>query len=90
MACSGAAGTAGAAGAARLSAPAREFCHDLLQGAATIGLLARAADVEADPSVPPESQLRRSLREMSAAAGQIAAICEQVLRQPDDTGGSAD
>jgi hypothetical protein len=58
---------------------ARELCHDLLESAATIGLLARAADMEAGPAVAPESQLQGQLRIITAAANQIATICAQVL-----------
>jgi hypothetical protein len=64
-----------------LPIPVRELCHDLLESAATIGLLAQAADVEAGPAVAPESQLQGQLRLITAAANQIATICAQVLDQ---------
>ena len=64
-----------------LSIPVRELCHDLLESAATIGLLAQAADVEAGPAVAPESQLQGQLRLITAAANQITTICAQVLDQ---------
>ena len=60
---------------------ARELCHDLLESAATIGLLAQAADLEAGPAVAPESQLQGRLRIITAAAEQIATICAQALDQ---------
>ena len=66
--------------------PVRELCHDLLESAATIGLLAQAADVEAGPAVAPDSQLPGQLRLITAAAGQIAAICTQVLDQCGPSG----
>ena len=59
----------------------RELCHDLLESAATIGLLAQAANLEAGPAVAPESQLQGQLRLITAAANQIATICAQVLDQ---------
>jgi hypothetical protein len=61
--------------------PVRELCHDLLESAATIGLLAQAADAEASPAVSPESQLQSQLRLITAAANQITTICAQVLDQ---------
>lgn len=64
-----------------LSIPVRELCHDLLESAATIGLLAQAADMEAGPAVTPESQLQGQLRLITAAADQITTICVQVLDQ---------
>jgi len=66
---------------APLVSPVRELCHDLLESAATIGLLAQAAGTEAGPAVALESQLPSQLRLITAAAGQIAAICAQVLDQ---------
>ena len=64
-----------------VSIPVRELCHDLLESAATIGLLAHAADVEAGPAGAPESQLQGQLRLSIAAASQITTICAQVLDQ---------
>lgn len=66
--------------------PVRELCHDLLESAATIGLLAQAADMEAGPAVAPDSQLPSQLRLITAAAGQIAGICTQVLDQCNPSG----
>jgi hypothetical protein len=66
-----------------ISMPVRELCHDLLESAATIGLLAQAAGVEAGPAVAPESQLQGQLRLITAAANQITTICAQVLDQLD-------
>jgi hypothetical protein len=63
--------------------PVRELCHDLLESAATIGLLAQVANMEAGPAVTPESQLQGQLRLISAAANQITTICAQVLDQLD-------
>jgi hypothetical protein len=60
---------------------ARELCHDLLESAATIGLLAQAAGLEAGPAVAPESQLQGQLRIITAAADQITTICAQALDQ---------
>ena len=74
---------------APLVSPVRELCHDLLESAATIGLLAHAAGAEAGPAVAPESQLPGQLRLITAAAGQIAAICAQVLDQCDPPAASA-
>lgn len=63
--------------------PVRELCHDLLESAATIGLLAQAAGAEATPTVAPDSQLPRQLRRITTAASQVAAICAQVLDEFD-------
>lgn len=60
---------------------ARELCHDLLESAATIGLLAQVAGLEAGPAVAPESQLQGQLRIITAAADQITTICAQALDQ---------
>jgi hypothetical protein len=62
-----------------LPIPVRELCHDLLESAATIGLLAQAAGLEAGPAVAPDSQLPGQLRCITAAASQITAICAHVL-----------
>jgi hypothetical protein len=59
--------------------PVRELCHDLLDSAATIGLLAQVADAEAAPAVAPDSQLPGQLRRITTAASQVTAICAQVL-----------
>jgi hypothetical protein len=70
-----------AADDALLLSPVRELCHDLLESAATIRLLAHAAGAEADPAVYPGSQLPSQLRLITTAASQVAAICAQVLDQ---------
>ena len=59
----------------------RELCHDLLESAAAIGLLAQAAAAEADPAVAAGSQLSGQLRLIAAAAGQVVATCTNVLDQ---------
>lgn len=61
--------------------PVRELCHDLLESAATIGLLAQVAGKEADRAAYPGSQLPSQLQLITAAASQVAAICAQVLDQ---------
>jgi hypothetical protein len=57
----------------------RELCHDLLESAATIGVLAQVAGVEAGPAVAADSQLPNQLHLITAAASQITAICADVL-----------
>lgn len=59
----------------------RELCHDIIEPAATIRWLARAADAE-----PGQDQQGR-LRTIAAAAGQIAAICEHILDWPQKCAG---
>ena len=59
--------------------PVRELCHDLLESAATIGLLAQVAGAEAAPAVAPDSQLPGQLRRITTAASQVTALCAQVL-----------
>jgi signal transduction histidine kinase len=54
----------------------RELCHDLIEPAATIRWLVRAADAESGPD------LRNRLGAIAVAAGQIAAICEHILDRP--------
>lgn len=54
----------------------RELCHDLIEPAATIRWLVRAADAESGPD------LRSRLGSIAVAAGQIAAICENILDRP--------
>jgi hypothetical protein len=66
---------------AALPIAARELCHDLLESAATIGLLAQAAGLEAGPAVAPDSRLPDQLLHITAAASQITTICGQVLDQ---------
>jgi hypothetical protein len=59
--------------------PVRELCHDLLESAATIGLLAQVAGAEAALAVAPDSQLPGQLRRITTAASQVTAICAHVL-----------
>jgi signal transduction histidine kinase len=56
----------------------RELCHDLIESAASIKLLAHAAgpDAVANPS------LAHRLRMIATEAGRIADICGQVLNRP--------
>jgi two-component system OmpR family sensor kinase len=54
----------------------RELCHDLIEPAATIRWLARAAATDSGPN------LRDRLGAIAVAASQIAAICEDVLNWP--------
>jgi signal transduction histidine kinase len=54
----------------------RELCHDLIEPAATIRWLARAAATDSGPD------LRDRLGAIAVAAAQIAAICEDVLDWP--------
>jgi len=54
----------------------RELCHDLIEPAATIRWLVRAADAESG------QDLRNRLGAIAVAAGQIAAICEHILDRP--------
>jgi signal transduction histidine kinase len=68
-------GLSGASGAfcTTVSLPLRELCHDLIEPAATIRWLVRAASAGSAQDLP------NRLRAIAVAAGQIAAICEQVL-----------
>lgn len=59
----------------------RELCHDLIDSAAAIKVLAHVAGVEAGADPAAGSWLRGHLNGISAAAGQIAEICERVLGQ---------
>ena len=54
----------------------REFCHDLIEPAATIRWLANVAVTDSGPD------LRDRLGAIAVAASQIAAICEDVLGWP--------
>lgn len=54
----------------------RELCHDLIEPAATIRWLTRAADAESG------QDLRNRPGTIAVAAGQIAAIREHILGQP--------
>jgi K+-sensing histidine kinase KdpD len=54
----------------------RELCHDLVEPAATIRWLVRAAEAESG------EELRDRLAAIAAAAGQIAAICDDIIDPP--------
>lgn len=54
----------------------RELCHDLIEPAATIKWLVRAAEAESG------KELHGRLEAIAAAAGQIAAICDGILDPP--------
>jgi signal transduction histidine kinase len=60
----------------------RELCHDLIEPAATIRWLVRAADAESG------QDLRNRLGAIAVAAGQIAAICEHILDRPQSYAGT--
>jgi signal transduction histidine kinase len=61
----------------------RMLCHDLIEPAATIRLLARAASTD----LASESATRDRLRLIADEAAQIALICEHVLGAPEPGGG---
>jgi two-component system sensor histidine kinase TctE len=74
-------------GLTELSAPAeassvtmslslRELCHDLIEPTATIRWLVRAAEVGSG------EELHDRLEAIATAAGQIAAICDDILDPP--------
>jgi signal transduction histidine kinase len=54
----------------------RELCHDLVEPTATIRWLARAAETGSG------EELHDRLEAIAAAAGQIAAICDDILDPP--------
>jgi signal transduction histidine kinase len=54
----------------------RELCHDLIEPVATIRWLVRAAEAESG------EDLHDRLEAIAAAAGQIAAICDDILDPP--------
>lgn len=54
----------------------RELCHDLVEPAATIRWLVGAAEAESGEA------FRDRLRDIAIAAGQIAAICDDILEVP--------
>lgn len=54
----------------------RELCHDLIEPTATIRWLVRATEAESGDG------LRDRLEAIAVAAGQIAAICDDVLGPP--------
>lgn len=54
----------------------RELCHDLIEPTATIKWLARAAETGSG------EELHDRLAAIAAAAGQIAAICDDILAPP--------
>ena len=55
----------------------RELCHDLIEPTATIRWLVRAVESESG------EELRDRLAAIGAAAGQIAAICDDILDPPE-------
>ena len=60
----------------------RELCHDLIEPTATIRWLVRAAEADSG------QDLRNRLGAIAIAAGQIAAICEQLLDGPQRYAGA--
>lgn len=58
------------------SSSLRELCHDLIEPTATIRWLVRAAEAESGEG------LRDRLEAIATAAGQIAAICDDILDPP--------
>jgi signal transduction histidine kinase len=62
--------------AAAAGASLRELCHDLIEPTATIRCLVRVADADS------AQDLRSRLGAIAVVAAQIAAICEQILGQP--------
>src|ERR1700722_4575094 len=54
----------------------RELCHDLVEPAATIRWLVRAAEAESG------EELRDRLAAIAPAAGPLAAICDAILDPP--------
>jgi signal transduction histidine kinase len=56
----------------------RELCHDLIDPAASITLLAHAAGADAGA----DASVQRHLQLIAAEAGRIADICGQVLNRP--------
>jgi hypothetical protein len=59
----------------------REVCHDLIEPTATIRWLVRAAEAESG------EELRDRLEAIAVAAGQIAAICDDILDRPQRCAG---
>jgi signal transduction histidine kinase len=66
----------GEAGTVATGSSLRELCHDLIEPTATIRWLVHAAEAESG------GEFRDLLQAIAAAAGQIAAICEDVLDPP--------
>jgi signal transduction histidine kinase len=60
-----------------ISSSLRELCHDLIEPTATITWLVRAAEAG------PGDELGDRLEAIAAAAGQIAAICGDILDPPE-------
>ena len=54
----------------------RELCHDLIEPTATIRWLVRGAEADSG------EDLRARLEAIAAAAGQIAAICDEIIDPP--------
>jgi signal transduction histidine kinase len=65
----------GAVSSGAAASPLRELCHDLIEPTATIRWLVRAAEAESG------QDLQGRLGAIAVAAGQIAAICDDVLDQ---------
>lgn len=57
----------------------RELCHDMLEPAATIAMIVKAAEVEAE--LPPVTKNR--LRQVELEANTISQLCHNVLRDRD-------
>jgi two-component system, LuxR family, sensor kinase FixL len=66
----------GAVSSVATSSSVRELCHDLIEPTATIRWLVRAAEAESG------EELRDRLAAIATAAGQIAAICDEILDPP--------
>jgi two-component system NtrC family sensor kinase len=66
----------GAVSSVETGASLREVCHDLIEPAATIRWLVRAAEAESG------EELHDRLAAIATAAGQIAAICDEILDPP--------
>jgi len=67
--------------AAGPGAALRELCHDLIEPTATIRCLVHVAGAESG------QDLRNRLGTIGVVAGQIAAICEQILGPPQPCSG---
>lgn len=66
----------GEVGSVATASSLRELCHDLIEPTATIRWLVRAAEAESG------EELSGRLAAIAAAAGQIAAICDDILDPP--------
>jgi signal transduction histidine kinase len=72
---------AGDVSSAAVGSSLPELCHDIIEPAATIRWLVRAASGE------PGQDQQNKLRAIDIAAGQIAAICEHILDRPQRLNG---